>query len=256
MSGGGGDIWNVDGALGDSFGNWGAEVTGGYHSSGGSSGNAGGAIYYAGTSYRLAVSGNYLDLGGLHLANYGVGGEWFASQQFTVALRGGGVSGSGGTSGGYGGGDVKFYVMPNLALSAGGDYIDLSGVGISSEDIRAEWLISQNFPVSIFGGYSHVEAGSSGDVLLRRHQALPERSGRRHAWWIASAAAISATRTTACRASRQGAAQAEVFVRRKSRAALRPRFSLMPRFTTPAPYHHRSAAASWRRTRPGKRRAT
>ena len=166
VSGSGGDIWNIDGALGDSFGNWGAEVTGGYHSSGGSSGNAGGAIYYAGTSYRIAISGNYLDLGGLHLANYGVGGEWYASSQFTVALRGGGVSGSGSSSGGYGGGDVKFYVTPDLALSAGGDYIDISGTGISSEDIRAEWLISQSFPVSVFGGYSHVDAGSSADVFF------------------------------------------------------------------------------------------
>ncbi len=35
------------------------------------------AIYYAGTSYRIAVPGNYIsgDLGGLHLANYGVGGR-------------------------------------------------------------------------------------------------------------------------------------------------------------------------------------
>src|ERR1700761_8252263 len=36
---GGGDLWNVDGALSDDFGgHWGGELTGGYHNDGGDSG--------------------------------------------------------------------------------------------------------------------------------------------------------------------------------------------------------------------------
>ncbi|MBS0473254.1 MAG: hypothetical protein JSR60_19445 [Proteobacteria bacterium] len=160
---GGGDLWNIDGALGSSLGgSWGAEVTGGYHnSSGTSSGNFGGAISWSGSDYRLAASGNYLNLGGFSIANYGVGGEWFASSQWTLGIRGGGVDGTGSSSGGYVGGEVKFYATPNIVLNGGVDYIDISGASITSEDISAEWLVSQTTPISIFGGYQHTDAGGA-----------------------------------------------------------------------------------------------
>jgi len=161
---GGGDIWNVDGAVSDTFSNnWGGEVTGGYHnSSGDSGGNFGGALFWYDPDFRAAVSGNYLSLGGAHISNYGVGGEWFASSQFTLAVRGGGDQANGGLSGGYVGGDVKFYIMPNLALNGGVDYVSFASAHFTTEDIRAEWLISQTCPVSIFGGYTHLDAGSGG----------------------------------------------------------------------------------------------
>jgi len=164
FSNGGGDVWNIDGALSDTFSmNWGAEVNGGYHNaSGNSGGNFGGALFWQAPNFRVAASGNYLNFGGFNLSNYGVGGEWFASSQFTVALRGGGVSGNGGTSGGYAGADLKFYIMPNLALNGGVDYIGISGGNITSEDIKAEWLVSQSTPVSIFGGYTHVDISGGG----------------------------------------------------------------------------------------------
>lgn len=169
FSNGGGDVWNVDGAVSDTFSmNWGAELTGGYHNAGGDSGgNFGGALFWQSPNFRVAASGNYLDFG-VHISNYGVGGEWFAAPQWTVAIRGGGVSGTGGTSGGYVGGDVKFYIMPNLALNGGVDYVGLSGASITSEDVKAEWLISQSTPVSIFGGYQHtdISGGSSTDAFI------------------------------------------------------------------------------------------
>lgn len=166
FSNGGGDVWNVDGAIDSGLGgSWGAELTGGYHNaSGGDGGNFGGALSYSGANYRLAASGNYLNLGGLSIANYGVGGEWFASSQFTVALRGGGVSASGGTSGGYAGGNVKFYVTPNIVLDGGVDYVGLSGGNLTSEDISAEWLVSQTTPISIFGGYQHTDVTGGGSL--------------------------------------------------------------------------------------------
>lgn len=159
---GGGDVWNVDGALSDTFSSsWGGELDGGYHNSGGSSGgNFGGALFWYDPSFRVAASGNYLSLGSATISNYGVGGEWFASPQWTLAVRGGGISAGSTTSGGYGGGDVKFYATPNIALSAGVDYIDFSGIGITAENVRAEWLVSQTTPVSIFGGYTHLDIGS------------------------------------------------------------------------------------------------
>jgi hypothetical protein len=165
FSNGGGDVWNVDGALSDTFSSqWGGEVSGGYHNSAGDSGgNFGGALFWFDPSFRVAASGNYLSLGGAHISNYGVGGEWFASSQFTVALRGGGISANSGTSGGYVGGDVKFYFTPNIAVNGGVDYVDFSGLSLTSEDVKAEWLISQSFPVSIFGGYSHIDANGGGN---------------------------------------------------------------------------------------------
>jgi hypothetical protein len=167
FSNGGGDLWNIDGAIATGLGgNWGAELTGGYHNSSGSAGNFGGGVSYSGSDYRLALSGNYLNLGGFSLANYGVGGEWYASSQWTVGVRGGGVSGTGGTSGGYAGGEVKFYVTPNLVLNGGVDYIDFGGGNVTSEDISAEWLISQTCPISLFGGYQHTDAGGSVDAFF------------------------------------------------------------------------------------------
>jgi hypothetical protein len=167
ITSGGGDIWNIDGAVSTGFsGNWGAELTGGYHNSSGSGGNVGGALSYSGSDYRLAASGNYLNLGGFSIANYGVGGEWYASSQWTVGIRGGGVNGTGGASGGYVGGEAKFYVMPNLVLNGGVDYIDISGFSLTSEDISAEWLFSQTCPISLFGGYQHTDGGGSLDAFF------------------------------------------------------------------------------------------
>ena len=161
---GGGDLWNVDGAISDDFGgHWGGELTGGYHNDGGDSGGSfGGGLFWKNADFRAAISGNYLSLSGAHISNYGVGAEWFANSQWTLAVRGGGANANAGTSGGYAGGDVKFYILPDLAVNAGVDYIDFSGASFTAENVKAEWLISQSTPVSIYGGYTHVDVGGSG----------------------------------------------------------------------------------------------
>ena len=166
---GGGDLWNVDGAIADTFGsNWGAEVNGGYHNeSGHGAGNFGGALFWQCPNFRAAASGNYLSIGSAHISNYGVGGEWFASPQWTLAVRGGGVSANGGASGGYVGGDAKFYFMPNIAVDGGVDYFSIGGAHITTENVRAEWLVSQTTPVSIFGGYTHIDvSGGTQDAFV------------------------------------------------------------------------------------------
>jgi hypothetical protein len=163
---GGTDAWNVDGALNYGLGgNWGAEVTAGYHDfSGHNGGNGGLALWYSDPGYRLALSSNYFSLGGIELTNVGLGGEWFASEQWTASLRGGYFRAAGSsTDGGYVGGDAKFYITPNLALNAGVDYLGASG-SITSEDITAEWLTSQTTPISIFGGYQHQDVSGGGNL--------------------------------------------------------------------------------------------
>jgi hypothetical protein len=174
-NGGGDNIWNVSGSLTDTFaGNWGAEVAGGYHNLDSSSAdiwNVGGSLFWASMQGRLAATVNYDDIsvtgGDVHFTSYGVGGEWYAGPSFTVGVKGGGttvdISGfSGNTSGGYAGGMLKGYLMPNLALSGSVDYVGISGGHLTSETARVEWLFSQSTPVSIYGGYQHVDSGSGG----------------------------------------------------------------------------------------------
>ncbi|MBS0471781.1 MAG: hypothetical protein JSR60_11965 [Proteobacteria bacterium] len=168
LSNGGGDVWNIDGAVNTGFGGgWGAELTGGYHNvSSGSAdlGNFGGAVFWGDDMVRLAASVNYMDLSVFHLTSYGVAGEWYAMPNLTVSLRGGGASGQFGIDGGYVGGQAKWYVTPDIALDGGVDYINLSGfTHVTSETIRGEWLVSETTPVSLFAGYSHADTGAGGD---------------------------------------------------------------------------------------------
>src|ERR1700712_2515887 len=129
VSGGGGGIYNVDLAAQTDFGgSWGGELTGGYHNAtGGDIGNIGGAVFWAQPSYRLALAVNYLDLSAIHLTTAGLGGEWYASSNFTVAVRGGYGSAQFGVDGEYVGTDVKWYATPDIAISGGANYIDLNG---------------------------------------------------------------------------------------------------------------------------------
>lgn len=168
LSNGGGDAYSIDGAVEMPFGgNWGAELTGGYHhltiGGGVDLGNIGGSLYWRSGDFRIAGTVNYMDLSVLHVTSYGVGGEWFASDNFTAALRGGGASGQFGVDGGYFGGDLKYYFTPDIALNAGVDYINLAGfTHVTTEDVRGEWLISQEVPVSLYGGYAHAESPTAG----------------------------------------------------------------------------------------------
>jgi len=172
-NGGGSNLWNVDGSLTGMFGgNWGGEVAGGYHNISNASvdiWNIGGSVFWAGMQGRLAATVNYDDIsvtgGDVHFTSYGVGGEWYAGPSFTVGLKGGGtsidISGfSGNATGGYAGGMLQGYVMPNLSLSGSVDYMGISGGHITSETARVEWLISQSTPVSVYGGYQHVDSSA------------------------------------------------------------------------------------------------
>jgi hypothetical protein len=172
-----GDLWNLNGSLtGMVGGNWGLEATGGYHSlsiSGGGGNldiwNVGGSAFWAMSQGRLAATVNYYSTStsglDLNVTSYGVGGEWYAGPQFTVALKGGGQTLSafgGNASGGYAGGMLKWYAMPNLAISGQVDYAEFSGTHITSEGVQVEWMFSNTMPLSIYGGYSHDEFGSGG----------------------------------------------------------------------------------------------
>jgi hypothetical protein len=180
-NGGGGGLWNVGGSLTDKFaGDWGAEVTGGYHSLGLGDGfgnldiwNVGGSVFWASMQGRLAATVNYYSTSNdglnLNVTNYGAGGEWYLGPNFTVAVKGGGdtvnvseFGGSGNASGGYAGGMLQWYVMPDLSLSGSVDYAELGGLNTTSETAKVEWLFSHSTPISVYGGYEHADSGSNG----------------------------------------------------------------------------------------------
>jgi hypothetical protein len=160
------DVWGGTAAATATFGgNWGVEGDLDYHNISGA-GSAdlwafGGNVFWRGMNTRIAGSVMYHDVPGGNATNYGVGAEWFAGDQFTIAVKGGGLSGSG-SDGGYVGGNVKWYAMPNLALSGTVDYADQGG-SLTTEKLQAEWLISESTPISIYGGYQHVDLAGPGD---------------------------------------------------------------------------------------------
>ena len=103
---------------------------------------------------------------GLNVTNYGAGGEYYFGPEFTVAVKGGGnnveVDHLGHDNGGYVGGQLQWYIMPNLSLSGAVDYADIKLFNTTSETVKGEWLVSESMPVSVYGGYQHVEAALSG----------------------------------------------------------------------------------------------
>jgi len=172
------DLWNINGSITDTFGsNWGGELTGGYHNLSDDFGdnldiwNIGGSLFWANMNGRLAATVNYYNtsVAGFdgHIVTYGVGGEWYAAPNFTVAVKGGGDSVDGdlfgsSDSGGYAGGMLQWYAIPNLSLSGSIDYAEQFGGHVTSETAKVEWLFSNDMPVSIYGGYEHADVGSGG----------------------------------------------------------------------------------------------
>ena len=130
----------------------------------GLSGNA----YWEPGKGRLGLSLGYqnFDAGpSLNITNYGAFAEWWASDAFTLSAKGGGFSGNYGIDGYYLGGEAKGYVMPDVALSGSVDYTDFNSANETDLTAMAEWLVSEDVPVSISGGYRYSDiSGFSGHV--------------------------------------------------------------------------------------------
>ncbi|MBI3678353.1 MAG: hypothetical protein HY243_17215 [Proteobacteria bacterium] len=159
------NIWGVSGSgVFDVASNWAIGLDAGYHNFNGSGFNtnlwnvSGNAFYRAANGRIGAVLGyDSTDngiFGSFHTTNYGGGGEWFASNMFTLAAKGGGFSGGFGLNGYYAGGAVTVYAMPDLGFSASYDYTSF-GHGLHEDDwsVQGEWLVSEATPISVYGGY-------------------------------------------------------------------------------------------------------
>jgi hypothetical protein len=137
--------------------------------------NIGGHLFWAPRQDgRIGATVQYekLDGGGAntHLTQYGAFGEYYFSNMLTLGLNGGGWTGSSGTfgsssSGGYIGGGLTDYVMPNLALTGQINYFSGSGAHLTNYSAMGEWLVSDSTPISIYGGYTYTDAsGLSGHI--------------------------------------------------------------------------------------------
>jgi hypothetical protein len=161
--GGSANVWGADGALEGMFSDdWGAEADGTYHniSNTGDFWTLGANAFWQGSDARVAATYQYHSISGANFNTYGAGAEWFAGPSFTLAAHGGGLSGSG-ASGGYVGGDIAWYAMPDLAINGSVDYLSIGSVNSTTESISGEWLFSEATPVSVYAGYQHSDFGGA-----------------------------------------------------------------------------------------------
>jgi hypothetical protein len=170
------DNWGFSGqgAFGLGANDLAAEIDAGYTNSSFSGGGgsvdtwgAGGALFWSPDMGRLGISGSWarVSVSGFHADAYTYGGfgEFFASDFFTVGGGLGGAtvdlgSGLGSVSAFTLNGGATGYPMPNLAITGAVTYANFNqGIGgVTALSIGAEWLISEDVPVSIGGGYTRV----------------------------------------------------------------------------------------------------
>lgn len=178
--GGSANIWSGQGSGAFDLGWSGLKVQadGGYSSLEVSSGptlndwNIDGALIWQGMQGRLGATVGYnsISFSGetIDQTNYGGFGEWYAGHMFTVGIKGGGenltASGTHLNADTFGAEGV-FYVMPDLALNADFDYLSIDHENVSEYGAKAEWLVSETTPISIYGGYTYTDLSSGGGHL-------------------------------------------------------------------------------------------
>lgn len=141
-----------------------AELDAGYHHLSGNGSdvdrwNTAGSLYWAPGAGRLGATVGYHDFSGNgfgDVTNYGGFAEWWANERFTLAAKAGGFNGNHDSDGYYSGGAVTGYLQPDVALTAAVDYTHMDHF-TNETDFTAsgEWLVSEEVPVSIYGGYTH-----------------------------------------------------------------------------------------------------
>jgi hypothetical protein len=134
----------------------------------------GGSVAYTHALGRIGatVAYNAFDVSGanLNVTNYGAFGEWYVNDRATLGVKGGGATlsgsfggfGLGNTTVGYAGGEALGYLTPDLSVSGSVDWAGKNGVNVTSGGVQGEYLISHQYPVSVFGGYTYTDLSGFG----------------------------------------------------------------------------------------------
>ena len=172
------DNWAVNGQGAFGFGpsDIGAEVDLGYMRSSGTGFDVdtwgiGGNVFWAPAFGRFGgtVDWTRYNLPGpdFDTVTYGGFGEFYASPFITVGGNVGGLhfSTTGFSADGtYAGGGITGYVMPDLGLTGAINWIHLDhSIGDATAwTVMAEWLVNEDVPVSVFGGYTNTDPFAGG----------------------------------------------------------------------------------------------
>jgi hypothetical protein len=140
--------------------------------------NAGGSLFWRDNKGTFGVSGSYFSVDAQALplflekksiASFGLFGEYYAFQNLSFQIRGGGTTGPIGSSSGYGGGGLTFYESPDFALHAEANFTSFTS-GHDWTNVRAEieYLPFNYVPVGLYAGYDHttVSAGNHASTLF------------------------------------------------------------------------------------------
>ncbi len=156
------------GAFGLGWSNLAGEVDGGYHHISGDGDNSNvwnvdGSVMWRGMWGRAGgvVGYNSVDVdhaGSENVTNYGGFAEFYAGHAITLGVKGGGFNAQHHVDGDYFGAAITGYVTPDVALVGGYDYTHLQHTGNENDwSAQVEWLVSENTPISIYGGYTNTK---------------------------------------------------------------------------------------------------
>ena len=175
------DAWSIggSGAFGLGMGNFGGQIDASYNSvSDVDVFGIGGSLFWAPVMGRAGATIFWAsaDEGGVNVDSltYGVFGEYYAGNAITIAAKGGGLSLSADAfgysdseSGGYIGGALTGYIIPNLAIQGDITFSSVADLDTTAYGIGAEFLVSEMVPIAIFGGYTRTNVeflGVDGDA--------------------------------------------------------------------------------------------
>jgi hypothetical protein len=163
-----GNLWNVNGNLLFNVSpHFNIQVGGGYHSLdgdviGGDAWDLRGALFWRGMggAAGVAIQHGNIDPDGattdFDVTAYGVFGEWYAADRFTLAANGGWLDGDLSLDGHYYGGSAKFYIMPTLSLTGSAGRVHFDDLGhVTDLGVMVEWQVMADKPFTVYGGYTN-----------------------------------------------------------------------------------------------------
>jgi opacity protein-like surface antigen len=134
--------------------------------------HAGGSVFWRDDKGTIGLSGSYFAVdapapplfpGKTSIENYGAFGEWYATHNLTLQIRGGGTTGGVGNASVYGGGGLTWYDSPDLAFHMEVNFTSFTAsrnwTNVSS---NVEYLPFRSVPMSWYAGYDFVNLSGLG----------------------------------------------------------------------------------------------